>query len=285
MLGATHTSVLIEIVKLAGCASSSLMTPGGMAMVFGNLLPDNLPLVGVPPELSHEMARAGRLSDELPALGTGVMVHIYTDNLTHCDNVINDGNYGASIALKLGLALMEKTGGKYFDLVERFSDRSTAYTLHTIIELAADVLSANQEVVDAIETSWLALGESYMKVLDMIGHIYDVDPDKLREGIKKFPPENRPPPEVIYSRANRTELFLRKFAPPQYDEEQRGKDREEIMEMIGAGEKMLLDKLTSMVEDFAGRILDADPELSKMVTAIINSDEPLLRDLKGAREP
>jgi len=284
MLGATHTSVLMEIMKRAGCEPCSELMPGGLAMVFGNLLPDNLPMVGVPPESSHNPDCANELATKLPSVGTGVMIHIYTDNLTHCDNILDNGNYGASVALKLGIELMEKTEGKFSGLVERYAGQSTAYTLHTVIELAADVVAARSDVVEAIERSWNAAGEKYPAVLELVSEIYGVKPGILRDGMKKFPPEKRPSREVLYSRSSRAQLFLRKFATPEHDDERRRADTEEIMEMIEAGEKMLSGRLSSIVEDFARRILDAEPALGEKVTELVNSGRSVNEEIEETRQ-
>ena len=273
MLGATHTMVLNEILKLAGCGFESLKTPGGSAMTFGNLLPDSMALVGVLPEVSHDIKRATRLAGILPALGTGVMVHIFTDNLTHCNNVLDDGNYGASTALRLGLALMEKTGNKYSELLKNFSARSMAYTLHTVIELAADVLVGEDDfIVAAIEKAWGDAVKHRQSFVNILKEIYGMDMENLNEESSKFLSMKRPSREEIYSRKARAEMFLRKFAPKEYSDEQRVSDRAAIMEMIEAGEDMMRGMLSPLVHDFACRILDFDPALKDRVVSIIQSE-------------
>ena len=262
----------MELVTRLGCELSSLAKPGGILVVFGNMLPDNLPVVGVPPEVSHDMDRADRLMDELPALGTGVKAHLYVDNLTHCGSVMDDKNYGDSIALKLGLELMENTQNRYLSLLDRFSSLSTAYTLHTVIELAADVLAAeNCEVIEIVENAWSSLGGYPPQIVELLSRAYDVDKEKLLEGISKFPPKNRPSPKILYSRPARAELFLRKFAPPDYDQTKRDQDRAEVVDMIEAGEEMLRDRLIGIVDDFATRILDAAPKLGDNIKSRINN--------------
>jgi len=274
MLGATHTRVLIEILRLAGFGSESLKSPGGSAMVFGNLLPDSLPLVGILPEVSHDIKRAEQLADILHALGTGVMLHTFTDNLTHCNNILDDGNYGASVALRLGLALMEKSGDRFSELLKRFSARSMAYTLHTVIELAADVLAAEDDyVVEVIEKAWGDAVKHHKGIVNTLNKIYDVNLESSNEGSNKFLSGKRPSSEEIYSRRSRSGMFIKKFAPVEYDEEQREKDRTAIMEMIEAGENMLRDKLSPLVYDFAYRILDFDSGLKERIAGIIRSEQ------------
>jgi len=272
MLGATHTKVIMKMAELVGCGFAPDPIPAGLAMIFGNLLPDNLPVVGVSSEKSHDISRAKRLRNFMAPLGTGVIIHIYTDNLTHCNCVMNNGKYEDSVALKLGRELMEETSGRFMPLVEKFSKRSVPYTLHTVIELAADVLSAQEPVVDLIECSWAASENRSADSFETVGEIYDIDCAKLIEGTKKFPPKSRPNPEALYSRRARAELFLRKFAPKDYDYSNVDVDRTEIIELIESGEKMLADGLTGLVDDFAGRILDAEPELGDGISGILNSD-------------
>ena len=283
MLGATHTMVLMKILELAGRGNEPILMPGESAMVFGNLLPDSLPLVGISPDVSHDIGRADKLSGALSALGTGVKVHIYADNLTHCNNVIDDGNYGASIALRLGFALMKETDDKFSELIKRFSPRSIAYTLHTIIELAADVLAANDKhIVAVIEQAWADTAGNYGKIVNALNKIYEVDIENMSEGHKKFLSQKRPSPEEIYSRGARAEMFIRKFAPNEYDDDRRAEDRMAVMDLIEAGENMLRDKLSSLASDFAFRIMDFEPELKGRIDGIVQSGKFLFENREGS---
>lgn len=259
MLGAAHTLILMKLARLAGI--DSLTTPIGLAVVFGNLLPDNLPVVGVAPESSHDPSNAAELSLRLPPLGAGIMVHIYADNLTHCGSVANNGNYAESTALKLGLKLMEETGNIYSELVKKYSPRSFAYSLHMIIEIAADVLAARDEVVEIIEKAWRAVDDRQDDAFRIICGIYHIEFEKLLEGWKRFPPEKRPAPDAIYSRRARAELFMRKFSPKNYDAASHDADHKEIMKAIEAGENMMRDGFDELIEDFAKRIYEADSAL------------------------
>lgn len=272
MLGATHTRVLIEVARLSGSPPEKLRSPGGLVMAFGNLLPDNLPLVGIPPEATHDMNRAKMVMEAAPALGTGIAIHIYTDNLTHCDSLENDGNYGASVALKLGLELMNRTSGRFHKLLESFSGPSRAYMLHTVIEFAADVITARGEVVELIEKSWKFARKNHGRMIDSIARIYSAAPQTLTEGMKKFPPEDRPEPKAIYSRPARADLFLRKFAGENYHEEANRKhDHSLVLEMLEAAEEMLHGSLEKLVEDFARRIVSEKNALVTEMNDIIES--------------
>jgi len=272
MLGATHTRVLIEVTRLIGLPPEKLNSPGGLVMAFGNLLPDTLPVVGVSPELTHDMNRAKMVTEAAPALGTGIVIHIFTDNLTHCNNLENDGNYGASIALRLGLNRMKKTSGRFHRLLESFSGPSTAYMLHTVIEFAADVITARGEVVELIENSWSYAKKNHGGMIDSIARIYSANLETLTAGMKKFPPEDRPEPGAIYSRPARADLFLRKFAGKDYRSENgREHDHGRVLEMLEAAEKMLHGTLDELVEDFARRIVNERPAVTAEIGDIIES--------------
>jgi len=273
MLGATHTRVLMEVTRLSGLAPQKLGNPGGLIMTFGNLLPDALPLVGISPETAHDMNRARMVTAAAPALGKGITIHIYTDNLTHCDNLENDGNYGASVALKLGLELMDKTSGRFHELLESLSGPSTAYMLHTVIEFAADVITARGEVVELIEKAWKFAENNHTGMIDSIAEIYCADPRALAEGMGKFPPENRPEPEAIYSRPARADLFLRKFGGKNYsnDETRRRHAHSRVLEMLEAAETMLHGSLDELVENFARRIVSGKPAVARKLGEIIES--------------
>ncbi len=272
MLGATHTRVLMEVTRLSGLPSEKLRSPGGLVMAFGNLLPDSLPLVGISPETTHDMERAEMVMEAAPALGTGIAIHIYTDNLTHCNNLENDGNYGASVALKLGLELMNKTSDRFRNLLDSFAGPSIAYMLHTVIEFAADVITARGEVVELIENSWKFARKNHGDMINSLAIIYSADAEKLTEGMKKFPPEDRPEPEAIYSRPARADLFLRKFDPNNYrDEKHRKHAHLRILEMLEAAESMLHGTLDEVVEDFARRIVTEKPAVARELGDIIDS--------------
>jgi len=283
MLGASHTMVLMKILELAGRGNERVLTAGESATVFGNLLPDSLPLVGISPEVSHDIGRADKLAGVQSALGTGVKIHIYADNLTHCNNVIDDGNYGASVALKLGFALMKETDNKFSELIKRFSPRSVAYTLHTIIELAADVLAANDKLIVAvIERAWADAAENYEKVVKVLNKIYEADIENMSEGNRKFLSQKRPSHEEIYSRGARAEMFMRKFAPKEYEDDRRAEDRRAVMDLIEAGENMLRDKLSALAGDFAFRIMDFVPELKGRIDGIARSGKFLSENGEGS---
>lgn len=239
-------------------------------MALGNLLPDSLPLIGVSPEISHNAGIASNLAVKYPAVGLGILTHLYTDNITHCGEIEDCGTYVNSYALKQGAIWQKRSEGRYDDLLRRIGGKSVPYILHIVIEIAFDVLvAADRELIDLITHTWAQAWKQPQELLIEIARAFEMEADDFIGNLRKFRPGNRPDPDAIYSREARAGLFLHKFEPDLRAGDQfRDEDRRRVMEMIELGENVVRDEIPLFIRDCAQRILDHNHEMGRFINGL-----------------
>lgn len=276
MLAVGHTKILMNIFKRAGTPVEFLYRGQGSLMALGNLLPDTLPLVGASPFVTHDLTRGRRIAKEIPALGFGIMTHLYADNITHCGELENCGSYEKSYALTLGSKWLDASGGRFDNLLSRIRGKSLPYVLHIITEISSDVILAKEdsELAILIGNTWGKLYNHPPAMLVSVAEHFEMSTEQITQKLKEVQPKKRPSFDEIYSRRARAMLFIRKFTPDlEAGDKFSADDIEMTMEMIALGENVVRDKIKDFVEECAVKILEYDNHIGEFIVSLKETEE------------